>query len=59
MEDHRPSPNHAFAPSSPALPGEKLAHQAGSDVILQVLPASPTQRPEVRAVKVQAGNNIR
>ena len=38
---------------------EKLAHQAGSDVILQLLPDSPTQRPEVRAVKVQAWNNIR
>ena len=37
---------------------EKLAHQAGSDVILQMLPDSPTQRPELRAVKVWAWNNI-
>lgn len=36
-----------------------LAHQAGSDVILELLPDSPTQRPEVRAVKAQARNNIR
>lgn len=34
---------------------EKIAHQAGSDGILQPLPDSPTQRPEVRAVKAQAG----
>ena len=46
------------SPHPALLHQEKLAHQAGSDVILQLLPDSPTQRPEVRAVKVQAWNNI-